>query len=228
MRIRFGKVLFSTETIMTAIRLYLSYGISYRDVEEILLERGIKVDHTTIYRWVIKFTPKLLIKFKQCKLHVGTSWRLDETYIKVFGKWHYLYRAVDKEGNTIDFQLFKRRNKSAAYKYLKKAIEENGIPEKVNIDKSGANTAGIKLYNERKGTNIEIRQCKYLNNIVEQDHRNVKRITKPIQTFKNFASARITLAGIEMMNMLKKRQAYLGTLFTANYIDEFHELAYIK
>ena len=227
-KIRFGKVLFSTETIMTAIRLYLSYGISYRDVEEIMLERGIKVDHTTIYRWVIKFTPKLLKKFKQFKLDVGSSWRLDETYIKVCGEWHYLYRAVDKEGYTIDFQLYKRRNKTAAYKYLKMAIEGNGLPEKINIDKSGANTAGIAKYNKVNGTEIEIRQCKYLNNIVEQDHRNVKRITKPIQTFKNFASARITLAGIEMMNMLKKRQAFLGNLFTTNYIEEFHELAYVK
>ena len=228
MRINFGQVKFSVETIMTAIRIYLSYGVSYREVEELMLERGIKVDHTTIYRWVIKFTPKLLKKFKKYKLKVGASWRLDETYIKVCGEWHYLYRAVDKNGFTIDFQLYKRRNKTAAYKYLRNAIEENGVPEKVNIDKSGANTAGIRQYNKRHGTNIEIRQCKFLNNIVESDHRKVKRVAKQMGTLKNFVSARVTLAGIEMMNMLKKRQAYLGTLFTKNYIDEFHELAYIR
>jgi putative transposase len=135
---------------------------------------------------------------------------------------------MELQGNTIDFQHYKKRNKTSAYKYFKNAISENGLPEKINIDKSGSNSEGIAKYNEINGANIEIRQCKYLNNIIEQDHRNIKKITKPIQTFKCFSSAMITLAGIEMMNMLKKGQVYLGTLFTKNYIDEFHELAFIK
>jgi len=150
---------------------------------------------------------------------------MDETYVKVAGIWYFLYRAVDKEGQTIDFHFSKRRNKMAAYKFLKKAINNNGVPIKINIDKSGANTTGIKLYNKRHGTNIEIRQCKYLNNIVEQDHRKIKRHTKSLGSFKSFVAAKITLAGIEMINMLRKGQAYTGSLFTGNIFDDFYELA---
>jgi transposase-like protein len=189
-----------------------------------MLDEGIKVDHATINLWVRKHTPKILKIFQKTKKKVGGSWRLDETYVKVAGQWYYLYRAVDKEGLTIDFYFSRRRNKTAAYKFLKIAIKNNGIPEKINIDKSGANTAGIKLYNKRHGTNIEIGQCKFLNNIIEQDHRKVKRHTKSLESFKNFISAKITLAGIEMMNMLKKRQSFTGSLFSINYSDDFYEL----
>ena len=161
------------------------------------------------------------------KKKVGTSWKLDETYVKVAGEWYYLYRAVDKNNATIDFFFSKRRNKTAVYRFLKQAVANNGIPEKINIDKSCANKAGIELYNKRHGTNIEIRQCKYLNNGVEQDHRKVKRITNSIGSFKSFLSATISLAGIEMMNMLKKGQSYTGFLFSENYMDEFYQLAYV-
>lgn len=228
MKVKFGQTKYSIETIMTAIRLYLSYSTSYRDVEEILKERGITIDHTTIYRWVIKYVPKLLKKFRKYKLKTGEQWHLDETYIKVGGVDHYLYRAVDSEGYTIDFKLYTRRNKSAAKRYLTHAIKNNHTPEKINIDGSLANEAGIKTYNENNNTDIKITKIKYLNNIVEQDHRNIKRKTRSIQTFKKLATAQITLAGLEMINMLKKGQAYLGSLFARDYIDEFHELAYLK
>jgi transposase-like protein len=131
---------------------------------------------------------------------------MDETYIKVKGEWRYLYRAVDKQGQTIDFLLTEHRDTEAALRFLKKAIRRHGVPETITIDGSDANEAAIKRYNEDHGTNIIIRQVKYLNNIVEQDHRGVKRVTRPMLGFKSFDAAQDTLVGIELMHMLKKRQ----------------------
>ena len=131
---------------------------------------------------------------------------MDETYIKVKGQWKYYYRAVDKEGHAIDFLLTVKRDKKAAKRYLKKAIRRNGDPSLINIDKSGANKAGIDLINHDDDKSIEIRQCKYLNNIIEQDHRFIKKITRPMMGFKNFQAAQRILAGIELMRMLKKGQ----------------------
>src|SRR6185436_12833026 len=131
---------------------------------------------------------------------------MDETYIKVKGVWHYLYRAVDKHGQTIDFLLTKQRDEAAALRFLKKAIRRHGVPEKITIDGSAANEAAIKSYNEEHGTAIIIRKRKYLNNIVEQDHRAVKRVTRPMLGFKSFDAAQGTLVGIELMHMIKKRQ----------------------
>ena len=160
------------EIILTCIRWYLAYALSYRDLEEMMLERGVNVDHTTIYRWMFEYSAFLEDEFKKRKKPVGSSWRMDETYIKVKGEWCYLYRAVDKEGNTIDFLLTKTRNKDDAINFFKKAIDNNGSPEKVNIDKSGSNTAGLtdinKEIKDQGGTLIEIRQNKYLNNMIEQ------------------------------------------------------------
>ena len=140
------------------------------------------------------------------KRQVCTSWRMDETYIKVGGKDRYLYRAVDKYGDTIDFLLTKRRMKGSAQKFLNKAIGNNGKPRVINIDKSGANKEGIKTFNKRNFKNLKWRQCKYLNNIVEQDHRNVKRRIAINTGFKDFESAQRTLAGIEIVNIIRKNQ----------------------
>ena len=137
---------------------------------------------------------------------MGCDYNIDETYIKVKGQWRYLYRAVDKQGQTIDFLLTKERDEQAAKRFLTKAIRRHGVPEKITIDGSAANEAAIKSYNEEHGTAIEIRKIKYLNNIVEQDHRGVKRITRPMLGFKAFEAAQDTLVGIELMHMLKKRQ----------------------
>jgi putative transposase len=192
--------------ILQAVYFKLRFTLSYRDVEELLKIRGIQVDHATIQRWVFKFTPMIEKEFRKKKRQVGKRWRMDETYIKVKGEWRYLYRAVDKEGNTVDFLLTKRRQRMSAQSFLIRAIENNGRPELINIDKSGSNRSAIRVYNKRSFSSIKIRQCKYLNNIVEQDHRFIKwRITNGLG-FKNFESAQRTLSGIEVVRMIRKDQ----------------------
>jgi putative transposase len=173
-------------------------------------ERGVHVDHSTINRWVIKYSPQLEEAFHRRKRPVWVSWRRDETYVKVKGEWRYLYRAVDKHGQTIDLLLTEHRDTEAALRFLKKAIRRNGLPEIMTIDGSDANEAASKRYNEEHGTAIAIRQVKYLNNIVEQDHRGVKRITRPMLGFKSFEAAQDTLVGIELMHMIKKKQLIVG------------------
>ena len=130
-------------------------------------------------------------------------------YIKVKGHWYYLYRAVDKTGQTIDFLLTEHRDEKAAKRFLTKAIRRHGVPEKITIDGSEANAAAIRSYNQEHGTAIAIRQVKYLNNIVEQDHRGVKRVTRPMLGFKSPTAAQGILAGIELMHMIKKKQMVL-------------------
>jgi transposase-like protein len=131
--------------------------------------------------------------------------------LKVKGQWRYLYRAVDKYGETIDFLLTEDRDKEAALRFLKKAIRRNGSPETITIDGSAANEAAIKRYNQEHGTAIAIRQVKYLNNIVAQDHRAVKRVTRPMLGFTSFTAASDTLVGIELMHMIKKKQLMVET-----------------
>src|SRR3982750_1729690 len=163
---------FPKEIILQAVYFKLRFSLSYRDVEELLTIRGVQVDHATIQRWVYKFTPLIEGPFRKRKKGVGNSWRMDETYIK--GTWMYLYRAVDKAGNTVDFLLTKRRNKRAAHLFLLKAINNNSKPLTINIDKSGANRQAIRTYNKRTLSKIKIRQCKYLNNRVEGYRRFIK------------------------------------------------------
>jgi putative transposase len=162
------------------------------------------VDHATIQRWVFKFTPLIESQMKKRKSRVGVSWRMDETYIKVKGIWCYLYRAVDKSGNTVDFLLTRRRQRISAQSFLIKAINNNCRPVVINIDKSSSNTSSIRVYNKRPFSNIKIRQCKYLNNIVEQDHRFIKWRIRNSLGFKSFESAKATLGGIEVVHMLRK------------------------
>jgi putative transposase len=145
-------------------------------------------------------------EFRARKHPVGSSWRMDETCVRVKGTWKYLYRAVDKAGDTVDFLLTAKRDRKAALRFLRKAIRWNGTPEKITIDKSGANTAAIESHNAGHKTGIEIRQIKYLNNVVEQDHRAVRRLVRPMLGFKSFRSAAVTLAGIELMQMIRKGQ----------------------
>jgi len=183
---------FEKDIILVCVRWYVAYPLSYRNLEEMMAERGVQVEAE--------------LRRSGNKRPVGTSWRMDETYIKVNSQWKYLYRAVDKAGQTIDFLLTAHRDKKAALRFFRKALRQHGLPEKVTIDKSGANTAALEALQEETGATIEIRQNKYLNNSVEQDHRAVKRIVRPLLGFKSFWSARRTLAGIELMHMLKKGQ----------------------
>ena len=177
---------FQKDMILQSIRWYLAYSLSYRDIEELMQERGFSVDHSTINRWVIHYSPQLEAAFRRKKKRSGNRWRIDESYIKVKGQWKYYYRAVDKQGNTLDFLLSATRDTRAALRFLRKALKENGKPSLVNIDQSGANHAGLKQLNRDNKTRIKIRQCKYLNNILEQDHRRIKRLTRPMLASKTF------------------------------------------
>src|SRR6266571_5079667 len=171
MAISFKDAHFPPEVILMGVRWYVAYPLSTRYIEELMEERGVDVDHSTINRWVIKYSPQLAGAFHRLKRPVWTSWRMDETYMKVQGEWRSLYRAVDTQGQTIDFLLTEQRDEHAAKRFLTKAIRRHGVPEKITIDGSAANKAAIKSYNAAHGTTIAIRKSKYLNTIVEQDHR---------------------------------------------------------
>ena len=215
---------FVKDIILTCVRWYLAYPLSYRQVEELMEERGVSVDHATINLWVLKYSSQLEDAFHRRKGSVGRSWHMDETYIKVKGKWRYLYRAVDKTGQTIDFLLTEQRDEPAATRFLTKAIKQHGVPEKITIDGSEANAAAIRRYNQEHGTAIIIRQVKYLNNLVEQDHRGVKPITRPTLGFKSFDAAQSTLAGTELMHMPKKGQL-AGAVAGLTPAEQFYALA---
>jgi transposase-like protein len=216
---------FPPEIILMGIRWYLAYPLSTRHVEELMAEHGVQVDHATINRWVIKYSPQLEDEFHRRKRPVWVSWRMDETYIRVKGKWVYLYRAVDKFGKSIDFLLTKQRDKKAARRFLNKAIGRHGVPEKITIDGSDANASAIKSYNDDHGTAIAIRQIKYLNNMVEQDHRGVKRVTRPMLGFKSFEAAQPPLTGIELMHMLRKEQLGGNEFESLSVAEQFYALA---
>ncbi|OUL95583.1 IS6 family transposase, partial [Paraburkholderia hospita] len=188
-------------------------------------ERGVSVDHSTVHRWAIKLLPALEKTFRGRKRPVGKSWRMDETYIRVKAEWRYLYRAVDKDGNTIDFLLRAHRDKTAARRYFEKSIVWNRAPETVTIDKSGANLAALEAINADRGAPIKIRQSKYLNNVVEQDHRAIKRRTRPMLGLKTFRCARIILSGIEVMHMIAKGQMKCARGTHPSAADQFYDLA---
>lgn len=211
MTVDFKGAHFPTSVILYAVFFYVRYPVSYRDLQKIMAERGVDVDHATLNRWVVRYSPQIAEQAQKRKRLTLGSWRIDETYIKVKGKWTYLYRAVDRDGQTLEFMLSERRNLSAARRFFKKAIASNGVPHKVVIDKSGANLAGAQAANTilkitGVGMMFEILQVKYLNNILEQDHRFIKKITKPMMGFKAFHSASATIAGIEVAHMIRKGQ----------------------
>ena len=186
-------------------------AVSYRDLEEIMAERGVAVDHATLNRWVVKYSPLIACQAKCRKSTTSSSWRMDETYIQVKGSWAYFYRAVDKFGKTLDFMLSEHRDEAAANVFFARAIENNGWPKKVVIDKSGSNLAGLQNINwllllQEWFWLIEILQVKYLNNVIEQDYRFIKKLTCPMKGFKSFRSASATLAGIEVVHMIRKQQ----------------------
>jgi putative transposase len=216
---------FEKDIILTCVRWYVAYPLSYRQLEELMHERGVAVDHSTIHRWVLKYAPRFEAAFHRRKRPVWMSWRMDETYIRVRGHWHYLYRAVDKAGQTIDFLLTPQSDCSAAKRFLTRAIRRHGVPETITIDGSEANAAAIRSYNGAHGTAIVIRQVRYLNNVVEQDHRAVKRVVRPTLGFKGFETAQHTLAGVELMHMLRKGQWTGGAEQGLTAAEQFYALA---
>jgi transposase-like protein len=196
------------EIILLNVRWYLKYPLSYRNLKEMMIEIGIQIDHSTIMRWVHQYSPEMEKKVRRHLRPTNDSWKVDETYIKVKGEWKYLYRAVDSDGDTIDFMLSSKRDRKVAKRFLKKILSSNHnqIPRVIIVDKNPAYPIAInELKNEKKlSKNVEIRQVKYLNNIVEQDHRSIKRIITTMLGFQSFRSASKTLKGIEAMNMVKK------------------------
>src|SRR2546428_10811746 len=160
MAISFKGAHFPQDIILMGVRWYVAYPLSYRHVEELMEERGVPIDHATIQRWVVKYSPQLKEAFHRRKRPVWVRWRMDETYIKVKGEWRSLYRAVDKQGQTIDFLLTEQRDQEAALRFLKKPIRRHEVPEKITIDGSDASAAAIKRYNEAHGTGISIRQVR--------------------------------------------------------------------
>jgi len=178
----------SAEIIVLFVYMKCRFSLSYRELEEMMIIRRAEIDHSTLQRWVKRFVPLIDKRVRRRKKVVNGSWRMDETYIKLNGKWVYLYRAVDSQGNTIDFLLRSRRDVAAPKAFFRKAFKENGRPNKVTVDKSGSNKAALNGFNKdvSKEDEIEIRQVKYLNNIVKQDHRFIKRRTRPTLGFKNF------------------------------------------
>ncbi|MBI1772351.1 MAG: IS6 family transposase [Burkholderiales bacterium] len=192
------------EVMMLCVRWYAACPLSFRHIEEMMEERGIVVDHAMVHRSAVRILPVPAKIFRSRKRPAGRGWRMDETYIKVKSQWKYLYRAVDREGQTIDFLLTARRDLAAARRFFERAIGQHDLPDSITIDKSGTNTAAIVSIINNTGAEIRMRQSKYLDNIVEQDHRAIKRLTRPMMGFKNFPCAKAIIAGIETMHMIHK------------------------
>jgi transposase, IS6 family len=201
---------FEADIILCAVRWYLRYALSDRDVEELLRERGVWVDHTTVCRWVQRYAPEL---DKRCRPHLNSTndfYRVDETYIKMKQQWHYLYRAVDSQGQTLDCLLSPTRDADAAERFFRQVLQASHTlaPRVITVDKNAAYPPAFESLQQEKtlSENCQLRQCKYLNNIVEQDHRVIKRRVNPGLGFGAFATAQRTIQGYEAMHMLRKGQ----------------------
>jgi transposase-like protein len=225
---------FDRSVILLCVRWYLAYSLSLRDLEEMMTERGISVDHATVHRWVVRYSPELLERFNIRKRAVSGRWHMDETYIKVRGRWTYLYRAIDSNGDTVEFWLSERRNLTAAKRFLSKALKRHGRPERIVIDGSQTNREAIlscdtrdRLQNRsrRDLKPIRIRQNAYLNNRIEQDHRAIKRRIRPMLGFKSTKTARVILGGIELVHMMRKGQAKYACHPNLSLAEQFALLA---
>jgi transposase-like protein len=201
---------FTAEIILWAVRWYLQFPISYRDLACMLSDRGVQVNHTTLFRWIQAYAPELNKRVRPHLRMTNGSWRVDETYIRLKGEWIYLYRAVDATGQTIDFLLSPKRDAAAARRFFLKACGQPHTvnPRTITVDKNAAYPMAAKAM-KRAGELwrfAKLRQVKFLNNIVEQDHRRIKRLVRPGLGFKSFTTASQTIAGYEVMAMIRKGQ----------------------
>src|SRR6202021_1200276 len=210
---------FDREIIVLCVRWYLRYKLSFRDLVEMMAERGLSLAHTTIMRWIQHYAPEFEKRWNRFARPAGRSWRVDETYVKIKGRWTYLYRAVDKEGRTVDFLLRAKRDVAAAKAFFRLAFRRQGrLPLKITLDGYQASHRAAKeaLDEHPEGNQCKIRSSKYLNNLIEQDHRSVKLRLGPMLGPKHFRQASTTIAGIELMHRIRKGQFKLGKLRVKN------------
>ena len=205
---------FDGEIVVLCVRWYLSFKLSYRDLVTMLLDRGIELAHTTILRWVQHYTPEFEKRWNRYARSVGGSWRCDETYVKVKGAWVYLYRAVDKEGKTVDFYLSRARDVNAARAFLRKAIRSQRMPAKITLDACAASHRAVADLQEtgELSKRVRVRSNKYLNNLIEQDHRRVKQRLRPMLGLKSFRTAAVVISGIELIEKIRKGQYKVSKL----------------
>jgi transposase-like protein len=206
---------FDRDVIILCVRWYLRYKLSYRELVEMMAERGVSLAHTTIMRWVQRYVPEFEKRWSRFARPVSGSWRVDETYVKIKGRWTYLYRAVDKAGKTVDFLLRAKRDVAAAKAFFRRAFASRGcLPHKITLDGYQASHRAARevLAQHRGGARTEIRSSKYLNNLIEQDHRPIKLRLGPMLGLKRFRNAATTIAGVELMHRIRKGQFKLGTL----------------
>jgi transposase-like protein len=203
---------FDREVIIMCLRWYLRFKLSLRDLMELMAERGLSLAHTTIMRWVQRYVPEFVKRWNRFGRPVGRSWRVDETYLKSRGEWRYLYRAVDRTGKTVDFHLSAKRDVVAAKAFFAKAVKSQGAPQTITLDGYAASHRAVR---ELKAGGVlpestKVRSSKFLNNLIEQDHRAVKQRIAPMLGFKQFRTAAITVAGIELLHRIRKGQFALG------------------
>jgi transposase, IS6 family len=205
---------FPVEIILLCVRWYCKYGISYRDLVEMMQERGVEVDPSTIMRWVHRYAPELEKRVRWYQGYRATSWRVDETYVKVGGRWKYLFRAVDKHGRLIDFMLADRRNTRSAHRFLGKALKimRHWPPSSITTDQLGSYPKAIcRLQREGKlSADTKHRTCKYLNNIIEADHGALKQVIRPTRGFQTMKTASATIKGFEVMRMIRRGHCLTG------------------
>ena len=205
---------FQTETIELCVRWYITYRLSYRDLVAMMAERGIVVAHTTIMRWVLRYVPEYERRWARYATPVNSSWRMDETAVSVRGGLHYLYRAVDKHGKSVGSLLRADRGMDAAQEFFRKALAANSFrwPTTVNLDGNAASHRALRLLADEnpKWKSVVVRCCRYLNNVVEQDHRAIKRRCASMLGLKSFKTAAICFSGVELAHRIRKQQFSLG------------------